>query len=401
MEQDDRTVDPRKLFINKPSPPAVSRLSTNRRDAWTGEVKVSDDDQQLWDEIFPRRMFGESECFANDLSRAITACEYAGSVEVDDSDFSSFVLSPVTSIDTAAASCKSPAAQIDHSSTESAHHITSTESIFNDAYLIPVLDDGDVPATDVYHEIIDQSLIDVRSTQAVSNTEQLTDQLSIYPPTSVPLAQATFDSAEIDHSIYSSSHIDNVASIDGSYDGSGYPTTSRSVEFPMLGYGMDGIEMMPIWSLEMIPWINLNSDQTSVPAPNNTVHEASAGPAPLLPDHATRNSRRHSAPSVSPPPEITSPLSLEHLGSNTAPSVPGKCRWRRHSDRWQRPSYQPGLTVVFESGCTSNNQKDIACVKGRRSKPLSADVRQNAKRVRQQKSICIRCRKDRQPVSAP
>ena len=73
---------------------------------------------------------------------------------------------------------------------------------------------------------------------------------------------------------------------------------------------------------------------------------------------------------------------------------------RRHSDKLhQKPSLRPGWTFIMESGNKSQGHKNPLRIKGRRSGPLAESVRQNARKVREQKSICIRCRKDRQPVS--
>lgn len=83
------------------------------------------------------------------------------------------------------------------------------------------------------------------------------------------------------------------------------------------------------------------------------------------------------------------------LGSSSQPIVVLP-RWRRHSDG---PSAQPILTtldIVQESGRGRAHQiKPV--VKGRRFGPLDAAGRASAKRCRQQKTVCIRCKKDRQP----
>jgi hypothetical protein len=64
---------------------------------------------------------------------------------------------------------------------------------------------------------------------------------------------------------------------------------------------------------------------------------------------------------------------------------------------FRRPN--PDLTFIQEippNSGTGNKGKDM---KGRRKGPLSAETREQAKKSRKQKLVCIRCKKDRQAVS--
>ena len=65
---------------------------------------------------------------------------------------------------------------------------------------------------------------------------------------------------------------------------------------------------------------------------------------------------------------------------------------------FRRPN--PDLTFIQEiprNSGTGNKGKDM---KGRRKGPLPAETREQAKKSRKQKLVCIRCKKDRQAVSA-
>lgn len=70
---------------------------------------------------------------------------------------------------------------------------------------------------------------------------------------------------------------------------------------------------------------------------------------------------------------------------------------RRHSDKQStKPAMSAPLSVIYETG-NGRSPMGVQKTGGRRSGPLPASTRENAQRCRQHKSICIRCKKDRQP----
>ena len=111
-------------------------------------------------------------------------------------------------------------------------------------------------------------------------------------------------------------------------------------------------------------------------------------------------SRRQSEPLVPILNTVNAFSSAPHTPVGVGGSTAEHPGWRRHSDRSSVGTLvTSNLSIILESGDGSSTLRHIGSIKGRRNGPLSGAAKENAKRCRQQKSICIRCKKDKQPVS--